>query len=210
MATRGTTRGWLLTWFKVDEGFHSHNKVRKVIAECPAALGLWVVAGSWSSANLTDGFVPDNELPWLFTDWEPLAQMLVTARLWRRVKGGYSFHEWHRDERSNTVRNPTSEQVRLEREAARKRMQEVRRRQKNGVPPNVPPNVQRTKGERASTRPEVLNRTSRRGGAASPPPASPTSTELPKPHPFDDDGSGQSCRCGLLRINKLHVGRKKP
>lgn len=197
-----------MTWFKVDEGFHSHNKTRKVIAECPAALGLWVVAGSWSSANLTDGFVPERELPWLFTDWEPLAAMLVTARLWRRVKGGYSFHEWHRDERSNTVRNPTSEQVRLEREAARERMAELRKRRK-GVTPNVRTNVQRTSTERSSARPEVLNRTSRRGTASPPAAAKPSSTALPKPHPFVDDGTGSSCsRCGLLRINKLHMGRK--
>lgn len=197
-----------MTWFKVDEGFHSHNKTRKVIAECPAALGLWVVAGSWSSANLTDGFVPDTELPWLFTDWEPLAQMLVTARLWRRVKGGYSFHEWHRDERSNTVRNPTSDQVRLEREAARVRMAQLRRERKQQPPDvqaNVRGNVQRTQPERSQPRPEVLTRTSRRGGAASPPTAA---VELPPPHPFADDGSGQSCkRCGVLKSNKIHTGK---
>jgi hypothetical protein len=198
-----------MTWFKVDEGFHSHNKVRKVIAECPAALGLWVVAGSWSSANLTDGFVPDAELPWLFTDWEPLAQMLVTARLWRRVKGGYSFHEWHRDERSNTVRNPTSDQVRLEREAARLRMAQLRRERKQAPPAvqaNVRGNVQRTRPERSQPRPEVLNRTSTAGddGSASPPSA----VDL-KPHPFADDGSGKSCkRCGVLKSNKIHTTGK--
>lgn len=195
-----------MTWFKVDEGFHSHNKTRKVIAECPAALGLWVVAGSWSSANLTDGFVPEHELPWLFTNWEPLAQMLVTARLWRRVKGGFSFHEWHRDERSNTVRNPTSDQVRLEREAARERMAELRKRRKDSVHPNVQANVHRTQGERSQPRPEVLNRTSRRGGTASPPTAA---VELPPPHSFDDDGTGKTCkRCVLPKINRVHQGKK--
>lgn len=195
-----------MTWFHVDDGMHSHNKVRKVIAECPAALGLWVVAGSWSSANLTDGFVPEHELPWLFTGWEPLAQMLVTARLWRRVKGGFSFHEWHRDERSNSVRNPTSDQVRSEREAARLRMQEVRRRQKNGVHPNVQANVRRTTPERSPTQPEVLDRTSRRGGAASPPTAA---VELPTPHPFVDDGTGKNCKkCVLPKINRVHQGKK--
>jgi hypothetical protein len=93
-----------VTWFKVDDSFHSNSKVRKVAAREPAALALWVLAGSWSSAHLTDGFVSDNDLPWILPGSEPLAAELVAARLWRRVKGGYQFHDW-------TQANPTAEQV---------------------------------------------------------------------------------------------------
>lgn len=78
-------------WFKVDDSFHSHPKV---LATEPAALGLWVVAGAWSSANLTDGFVPDHALPRLAPDAATLARALVAAGLWTRTRGGYVFHDW--------------------------------------------------------------------------------------------------------------------
>lgn len=80
-----------MTWFKVDDSFHSHPKV---LATSPAALGLWVVAGAWSSANLTEGFVPDRALPRLIPDSGPLARELVSNGLWRRERGGYRFHDW--------------------------------------------------------------------------------------------------------------------
>lgn len=80
-----------MTWFKVDDSFHSHPKV---LAADPAALGLWVIAGAWCSANLTDGFVPDYVLPRLLPDSTRLAEMLITCRLWKRTKGGYRFHDW--------------------------------------------------------------------------------------------------------------------
>lgn len=100
-----------MVWFKVDDKFHSHNKVRKVLADDPAALALWVVAGSWSSDNLTDGFVPDHQLPWLIpAGADTLAQKLVTAGLWRRVRAGHQFHEWEEDGNGDK-RNPTREEV---------------------------------------------------------------------------------------------------
>lgn len=113
-----------MTWFKVDDKAHSNSKFRKVLAEDPAALALWVVAGSWSSDNLTDGFVPDHQLPWLIPAGSAeLALTLVTARLWRRVKGGYQFHQWMTDG-DGTKRNPSRVEVEAERrkkaEAGRK------------------------------------------------------------------------------------------
>lgn len=82
-------------WFKVSDDFHSHPKA---IAAGPAALGLWVLAGSWSSANAKGGFVPDYVLPRLTEDSAKLARKLVAAGLWTRSRGGYQFHEW--DERN--------------------------------------------------------------------------------------------------------------
>lgn len=111
-----------MTWFKVDDSFHSHPKV---LAASPAALGLWVVAGSWSGANLSDGFIPDHVLPRLLADAATLAQELVTARLWRRVRGGYRFHDWAHF-------NPPAKAVLADREAARERMRAVRARRKEG------------------------------------------------------------------------------
>jgi hypothetical protein len=90
-----------VTWFKVDDSFHAHPKV---LATPPGALGLWVVAGAWSSANLTEGFVPDRALPRLLPGSAELADDLVTAGLWRKVRGGYRFHDW-------TDYNPTRQEA---------------------------------------------------------------------------------------------------
>lgn len=81
-----------MTRFKVDDQFHSHPKV---MATEPDALGLWVVAGSWCCAALTDGFVPDYVLPRLLPGAVKLARKLVTAGLWVEVEGGHQFHGWH-------------------------------------------------------------------------------------------------------------------
>jgi hypothetical protein len=109
-----------MTWFKVDDSFHSHPKV---LATSPAALGLWVVAGAWSGANLTDGFVPDSALQRLLPDSAELADVLVTAGLWRRAKGGHRFHDWG-------DYNPNSSDVKKERDAARERMRNLRAKRK--------------------------------------------------------------------------------
>lgn len=113
-----------MPWFKVDDSFHSHPKV---LATEPAALGLWVIAGSWSSSNLTDGFVPDYVLTRLLPNPEQLAKKLCTAGLWRRAKGGYQFKDWDHYQMS-------SDEVQAERAAARDRMAQLRkrRREKNG------------------------------------------------------------------------------
>lgn len=112
-----------MPWFRVDDSFHSHPKV---LATPPAALGLWVVAGSWSSAHLTDGVVPDHVLPLLLPDAAKLARQLVTAGLWKRVRGGYKFHEWHE-------RNPSKEAVDNQRRTNAERQRRWQQSQRNGV-----------------------------------------------------------------------------
>lgn len=106
-----------MPWFRVDDGFHSHPKRLSVTL---AAVGLWTVAGSWSSAHLTDGAVPDAYLESLSPDAPMLAGELVAAGLWKRRKGGYQFHDWQK-------KNPTKEAVENERNAAAERQ---RRRRK--------------------------------------------------------------------------------
>lgn len=118
-----------MTWFKVDDSLHSHPKV---LATEPAALGLWVIAGSWSSGNLTEGFVPDHVLPRLLPDSAKLARELVAAGLWRRVQGGYTFHDWH-------DYNPSKEAVSNRRRAAAERQQRWRQGKRNAVT-NAPTN----------------------------------------------------------------------
>lgn len=91
-----------MAWFKVDDKLHDHRKSRKA---GKAAMGVWVLAGSWSMDNETDGFVPDDVL----TRWGTVAdaRKLVDAGLWREAshKGehGWKFHDWARFQPSAAV-----------------------------------------------------------------------------------------------------------
>jgi hypothetical protein len=83
-----------MTWFKVDDKLHDHRKARAAGA---AAMGVWVLAGSWAADNLTDGFVPAS----LLGRWgRPRdATRLVEVGLWHADEQdgekGWRFHEWH-------------------------------------------------------------------------------------------------------------------
>lgn len=100
-ARKGDVR--LMPYFPVDDSFHSHPKP---MAASLAAIGLWTVAGSWSSDHLRDGFVPDHVVSSLSRGQVELAKELVGAGLWRRTRGGYQFHEWDADG-DGTPRNQT-------------------------------------------------------------------------------------------------------
>lgn len=82
-----------MTWFRVDDELHDHRKARKA---GKAAMGVWVLAGSWSMANGTDGFVPEDVL----ARWGNRADAgrLVAAGLWyvdeHEGEHGWRFHDW--------------------------------------------------------------------------------------------------------------------
>jgi hypothetical protein len=101
--------GHLMPWFKVDDKLHDHRKARAAGA---AAMGVWVLAGSWAADNLTDGFIPSSLLPRWGRQRE--ANRLVEVGLWhpdeQDGEAGWRFHEW--DERQ-----PTRAQKLAEREA---------------------------------------------------------------------------------------------
>ncbi|WDZ91164.1 hypothetical protein [Nocardiopsis sp. HUAS JQ3] len=79
-------------WFRVDDGLHSHPKT---FACSAAALGLWVVAGSWSAFARTGGVIPRHALGRLLPGAEALADELVVAGLWETAPAGaYRFHDW--------------------------------------------------------------------------------------------------------------------
>jgi hypothetical protein len=168
-----------MTWFKVDDSFHSHPKV---LATDPAALGLWVLAGSWSSAHLTEGVVRDDELPRLLPDAATLARKLVAAGLWKRIRGGYQFHDW-------ADRNPTKKAVTAERKANAERQRRWREAQRNGSSNGVTNGV--TNG--APTRPDpspssgssTYQESPSVGGAGGP--REPRGTRLPDPFEVTDE-----------------------
>lgn len=108
-----------MPWFKVDDGFHGHPKV---IGLSPSAVGLWLLAGTWSAQYLTEGHVPAGMVRRFGCSSEDASE-LVEAALWHEVDGGYEFHEW-------TDYQPTKADVEAERAAARERMRELRAKRK--------------------------------------------------------------------------------
>jgi hypothetical protein len=111
-------------WFKNDDSLHAHRKTRKAGLE---AMGLWVVAGTWSSSQNTEGFVPG----WFVDTWprgRALAKKLVGAGFWDvdadGGEDGWRFHDW-------LDYNFSQEEVDEKRKAAAER-QRKHRRAKNG------------------------------------------------------------------------------
>lgn len=82
-----------MAWFKVDDQLAFNAKI---VAAGNEAMGLWVRAGSWSAAQLTDGFVPNHMAIAMANGMakECGADALVMAGLWHEVEGGYQFHDW--------------------------------------------------------------------------------------------------------------------
>ena len=83
-----------MPWFKVDDRLTIHLKYLSMdpSRRCEA-MGLWVQAGSWSSLNLLDGYVPADVLGHFGTDCD-VADVLVEAGYWASVEGGYQFVNW--------------------------------------------------------------------------------------------------------------------
>jgi hypothetical protein len=86
-----------MVWFKVDDKFHDHPKVRRLGKDALAAVGLWTTCGSWAADNTTDGFIP-KLIASRYDVRGRLASKLVDVGLWSRVdhgdEPGYQFHQW--------------------------------------------------------------------------------------------------------------------
>lgn len=106
-----------MTWFRVDDNLAFHAKV---VAAGNPAMGLWVRAGAWSAQQLSDGYVPEHIAATLGTPAQ--AARLVSSRLWEKVDGGFSFHEW-----AGENRQPTREQVESTRRKEREKKAHQRR-----------------------------------------------------------------------------------
>lgn len=76
--------------FQVDGDFYDHPKA---IGLSDAATALWVRAGSYSTAKLLDGFVPEDALVLCSRTPQEASGELVRRGLWRRVGDGYRFTE---------------------------------------------------------------------------------------------------------------------
>jgi hypothetical protein len=136
-----------VTWFKVDDGLAFHPKA---INAGLSALGLWVRAGAWCAANLTDGALPRHMIGTLGAQLRD-AKRLVSAGLWCETEDGYQFHEWDRWQ-------PTKAQVTAKREKDKKRQQEWREQHGHDVSHSVTDSVTNDVSHSAPTRPDPTNK----------------------------------------------------
>lgn len=103
-----------MPWFRLDEGFHSHPKILRAGNE---ATGLYVRCGTYAAQHLTDGFIPEQVA--LQYGTRKLADSLVKAKLWRRVRGGWRMPDY-------LDYNPSKQAVDKERKAAAERQKRRR------------------------------------------------------------------------------------
>lgn len=119
-----------MPWFYVDDGFSDSKPVLNLPGRHRlAACGLWVLTGSWSAKEETDGFVPDVQLRRLGSR-PALVDSLTTegpmeAPLWSRVEGGIVFNSWAKWQQ-------TRAELEAKRRADAARQQKHRLRNKKG------------------------------------------------------------------------------
>lgn len=86
-----------MTWFRIDDAFWSHPKT---VALSPQAVALWIRAGSYACAHLTDGYVAHHSCVTVLQGTPKAIAELTRVTpghehaLWTRVDGGYQFHDW--------------------------------------------------------------------------------------------------------------------
>jgi len=105
-----------MAWFNADDKMHGHPKVRRAGL---AAIGLWVLCGTYCTDFLTDGLVP----LWYIESWPDgpkLAKHLVKCGFWESAPDGdYQFLSWGEYQR-------TKEKVLADREKTRVRLANFR------------------------------------------------------------------------------------
>jgi len=109
-----------VTWFKVDDQLAFHPKV---IEAGNSAMGLWVRAGAWCSAHLTEGALPKHMIGTLGAQARD-AKRLVEAGLWEQTDVGFQFRDW-------SEYQPSKKQVEADKEANRERQRRFRERRRN-------------------------------------------------------------------------------
>src|ERR1035437_9764866 len=153
--TQARRHGAVMTWVRIDDGFPEHPKIARV-----GAFGAWLQlqALAYCNRNLTDGFVPSNEirkfsvsgteiveddgrvLTMNFTcemQGLEIAEMrwterMISAGLWEPAPGGIRVHDF-------TCYQPTRAAVEAERAANRERSRRhLKKANKNNPNHNAP------------------------------------------------------------------------
>ena len=108
-----------MVWFKADDQLSRSKKVLRIPRRYRMqAMGLWILAGTWSAGELTDGFVPSHMLDEL-GGTAAQAKRLVESGLWSEVAGGFQFNSW-------SDFQPSSNDVREKRARDAERKQKAR------------------------------------------------------------------------------------
>ena len=114
-----------MPWFRLEDSFYNHPKVTRA---GNAATGLWVRCGTYSAQYLTDGVIPA-EVAHTFGRAAEIDKLLRT-RLWVETKEGFLMPDY-------LEYNPSADQVRADRAAARdrqRRAREAAQARRNGHP----------------------------------------------------------------------------
>lgn len=83
-----------MAWFKVDDGFYTSHKVLQIPRKHRnAAIGAWILLGTWSADKMTDGEVPTFVVDDFDVSDEAL-HWLLEVGLWIRTEAGIRFHDW--------------------------------------------------------------------------------------------------------------------
>lgn len=175
--------------FSIDDAWDNCGPVARA---GNAAFGVYCRCGAWAARNSTDGYVPA-EIALAYGSPE-LASKLVSVGLWEAVDGGWSMPHY-------LLRNESAEAVRVRRKAEADRKARYRERLKKGelsTRDTTRTRRGRPKGHDAGIRTPF---TPPNGGRGARPRDAP---DLPPPHPYDDDGSGNCKRCPLPSFNKVH------
>jgi len=141
-----------MPWFKVDDGFANSKPVLRIPRRYRAqAIGLWILAGTWSAKELTDGFVPDYVVEEL-GGTPAMAEQLIKAGLWEKAENGYQFVRW-------SDYQPTKVEVLTRRAQEAERKQRAREAKRNRSDLGIVDNVRNvsqwdTPGSPAGVRPE--------------------------------------------------------
>lgn len=158
-----------MPWFRVDDSFYRHRKVRKLGRDKAGAVGLWLLCGAWCAENLTDGFVPAEQVELWDGPRRKYARRLVEVGFWHEAEQdgetGYQFHDW-------ADYQPTRASVEADREAWRAKKAEQRERKRLKASRRVSP------GDTREDTTQDGNRESRESPA------------LPVPGPVPGPGSG--------------------
>lgn len=216
-----------MVWFKVDDSFHSHRKVKSIPrAERGKAIGLWSMAGSLAADQLTDGFVLADDVEDLGCTKKE-ARALILVRLWHEPghdcekcpavpAGQYLFHDFLEFNRPRAVvlaeRAAAAERQRKAREASKaKRDAEESHTDSHAVTSPVthaatssdvtsPPDCESQSPRPDPTRPVVSTSVGRESGGSVELGKSPPPKTCPK-HP---DGTDEPCwPCGQAKAARV-------
>lgn len=131
-----------MPWIKLTDDWYDDRKIK---AAGPIGVAMWTVGLSWCGRNLTDGFIPTEQIDCLLSwrgiawkigggeivDADTVARHLVQCELWEHVVGGYQVRNYLKYQ-------PSAQQVIAEREKERARWQERKTSRSKQTPGGVP------------------------------------------------------------------------